>query len=149
MKFKWIKDFFLTNKKVLEPTLNVEKVNLDLEILELLIEIARIDGKLTLDEIALIKSFIVKSPILDANLIQDYIKNTAEKISLSENINLINSNLTKEEVLEIIFELFQLSFIDEDIHLEEERLIYKIADLLKVKRHEITMIKNRVLERSI
>ena len=149
MKFKWIKDFFLTNKKVLEPTLNVEKVNLDLEILELLIEIARIDGKLTLDEIALIKSFIVKSPILDANLIQDYIKNTAEKISLSENINLINSNLTKEEVLEIIFELFQLSFIDEDIHLEEERLIYKIADLLRVKRHEITMIKNRVLERSV
>ena len=149
MKFKWIKDFFLTNKKVLEPTLNVKKVNLDLEILELLIEIARIDGKLTLDEIALIKSFIIKSPILDANLIQDYIKNTAEKISLSENINLINSNLTKEEVLEIIFELFQLSFIDEDIHLEEERLIYKIADLLRVKRHEITMIKNRVLERSV
>ena len=149
MKFKWIKDFFLTNKKVLEPTLNVEKVNLDLEILELLIEIARIDGKLTLDEIALIKSFIIKSPILDANLIQDYIKNTAEKISLSENINLINSNLTKEEVLEIIFELFQLSFIDEDIHLEEERLIYKIADLLRVKRNEIIMIKNRVLERSI
>mgnify|MGYP001284339582 FL=1 len=149
MKFKWIKDFFLTNKKVLEPTLNVEKVNLDLEILELLIEIARIDGKLTLDEIALIKSFIIKSPILDANLIQDYIKNTAEKISLSENINLINSNLTKEEILEIIFELFQLSFIDEDIHLEEERLIYKIADLLRVKRNEITMIKNRVLERSI
>tara|TARA_A100001015_G_C14812256_1_gene641246 strand:- start:483 stop:932 length:450 start_codon:yes stop_codon:yes gene_type:complete len=149
MKFKWIKDFFLTNKKVLEPTLNVKKVNLDLEILELLIEIARIDGKLTLDEIALIKSFIIKSPILDANLIQDYIKNTAEKISLSENINLINSNLTKEEILEIIFELFQLSFIDEDIHLEEERLIYKIADLLRVKRNEIIMIKNRVLERSI
>ena len=149
MKFNWIKDFFLTKKKVIEPTLNVEKVNLDLEILELLIEIARIDGKLTLDEIALIKSFIIKSPILDANLIQDYIKNTAEKISLSQNINLINSNLTKKEVLEIIFELFQLSFIDEDIHLEEERLIYKIADLLRVKRHEITMIKNRVLERSV
>ena len=42
-----------------------------------------------------------------------------------------------------------LSFIDEEIHLEEERLIYKIADLLRVKRYEIIKIKNRVLNRSI
>jgi uncharacterized tellurite resistance protein B-like protein len=150
MKFKWLRDFFVSNNKIINSNVyDIEEKNLDFEILELLIEIARIDGHLTIDETALIRSFIIKSPILDADLIQNYIENTQENTSLSKNINLIKKYLTKEEILEIIFELFQLSFIDNEIHIEEERLIYKIADLLQIKRQEITQIKNRVLNRTL
>lgn len=150
MKFKWLRDFFVSNNKIINSNGDdIKEKNLDFEILELLIEIARIDGHLTIDETALIRSFIIKSPILDADLIQNYIENTQENTSLSKNINLIKKYLTKEEILEIIFELFQLSFIDDEIHIEEERLIYKIADLLQIKRQEITQIKNRVLNRTL
>ena len=150
MKFKWLRDFFVSSNKIINSNEDdIKEKNLDFEILELLIEIARIDGHLTIDETALIRSFIIKSPILDADLIQNYIENTQENTSLSKNINLIKKYLTKEEILEIIFELFQLSFIDDEIHIEEERLIYKIADLLQIKRQEITQIKNRVLNRSL
>ena len=150
MKFKWLRDFFVSNNKIINSNGDdIKEKNLDFEILELLIEIARIDGHLTIDETALIRSFIIKSPILDADLIQNYIENTQENTSLSKNINIIKKYLTKEEILEIIFELFQLSFIDDEIHIEEERLIYKIADLLQIKRQEITQIKNRVLNRTL
>ena len=149
MKFKWLKSFFVPSAKLKQLNEDdIKEKNLDFEILELLIEIARIDGHLTLDETALIRSFIIKSSVLDVDLIQNYIENTQENTSLSKNINLIKKHLTKEEILEIIFELFQLSFIDNEIHIEEERLIYKIADLLQVKRQEITLIKNRVLNRT-
>lgn len=148
MKFNLFKSLFSSNKKV-SAIDESNKPILDLKILELLIEIARIDGEMTIDEIALIKSFVIKSFDLDMNLLQSYIDDTEAKTSLSENISIIKSNLTKEEILEVIYELFQLSLIDEDIHIEEERLIYKIADLLGVKRHEITKIKNRVIRRSI
>lgn len=150
MKFNWLRDFFVSSNKIINSNGDdIKEKNLDLEILELLIEIARIDGHLTIDETALIRGFIIKSPILDADLIQNYIENTQENTSLSKNINLIKKYLTKEEILEIIFELFQLSFIDDEIHIEEERLIYKIADLLQIKRQEITQIKNRVLNRTL
>jgi uncharacterized tellurite resistance protein B-like protein len=150
MKFKWLRDFFVSSNKIINSNEDdIKEKNLDFEILELLIEIARIDGHLTIDETALIRSFIIKSPVLDADLIENYIENTQENTSLSKNINLIKKYLTKEEILEIIFELFQLSFIDDEIHIEEERLIYKIADLLQIKRQEITQIKNRVLNRSL
>jgi len=150
MKFKWLRDFFVSNNKIINSNGDdIKEKNLDFEILELLIEIARIDGHLTIDETALIRSFIIKSPILDADLIQNSIENTQENTSLSKNINLIKKYLTKEEILEIIFELFQLSFVDDEIHIEEERLIYKIADLLQIKRQEITQIKNRVLNRTL
>jgi len=150
MKFKWLRDFFVSSNKIINSNEDdIKEKNLDFEILELLIEIARIDGHLTIDETALIRSFIIKSPVLDADLIENYIENTQENTSLSKNINLIKKYLTKEEILEIIFELFQLSFIDDEIHIEEERLIYKIADLLQIKRQEITQIKNRVLNRTL
>ena len=150
MKFKWLRDFFVSSNKIMNSNEDdIKEKNLDFEILELLIEIARIDGHLTIDETALIRSFIIKSPVLDADLIENYIEDTQENTSLSKNINLIKKYLTKEEILEIIFELFQLSFIDDEIHIEEERLIYKIADLLQIKRQEITQIKNRVLNRGL
>jgi uncharacterized tellurite resistance protein B-like protein len=150
MKFKWLRDFFVSSNKIINSNGDdIKEKNLDFEILELLIEIARIDGHLTIDETALIRSFIIKSPVLDADLIENYIEDTQENTSLSKNINLIKKYLTKEEILEIIFELFQLSFIDDEIHIEEERLIYKIADLLQIKRQEITQIKNRVLNRAL
>ena len=146
MKFKWLRDFLVPSNKFIKSNEDdTKEKNLDFEILELLIEIARIDGHLTIDETSLIRSFIIKSSVLDVDLIQNYIENTQENTSLSKNINLIKKYLTKEEILEIIFELFQLSFIDNEIHIEEERLIYKIADLLQVKRQEITQIKNRVI----
>ena len=150
MKFKWLRDFFVSSNKIINSNGDdIKEKNLDFEILELLIEIARIDGHLTIDETALIRSFIIKSPVLDADLIENYIEDTQENTSLSKNINLIKKYLTKEEILEIIFELFQLSFIDDEIHIEEERLIYKIADLLQIKRQDITQIKNRVLNRTL
>lgn len=150
MKFKWLRDFLVPSNKFIKPNEDdTKEKNLDFEILELLIEIARIDGHLTIDETALIRSFIIKSSVLDVDLIQNYIENTQENTSLSKNINLIKKYLTKDEILEIVFELFQLAFIDDEIHIEEERLIYKIADLLQIKRQEITQIKNRVLSRTL
>ena len=111
MKFKWLRDLFISENKMMKSYSDAaNNKNVDLEILELLIEIARIDGHLTLDEIALLKSFIIKSPLLDVNQIQNYIENTQENTSLSKNINIIKNCLTKKEIEEIILEYFQYSF---------------------------------------
>ena len=150
MKFKWLRDLFISENKMMKSYSDAaNNKNVDLEILELLIEIARIDGHLTLDEIALLKSFIIKSPLLDVNQIQNYIENTQENTSLSKNINIIKNCLTKTEIEEIILELFQLAFIDNEIHIEEERLIFKIADLLRLKRQKILQIKNQVFSKTL
>ena len=150
MKFKWLRDLFISENKMMKSYSDAaNNKNVDLEILELLIEIARIDGHLTLDEIALLKSFIIKSPLLDVNQIQNYIENTQENTSLSKNINIIKNCLTKKEIEEIILELFQLAFIDNEIHIEEERLIFKIADLLRLKRQKILQIKNQVFSKTL
>jgi len=150
MKFKWLRDLFISENKMMKSYSDAaNNKNVDLEILELLIEIARIDGHLTLDEIALLKSFIIKSPLLDVNQIQNYIENTQENTSLSKNINIIKNCLTKKEIEEIILELFQLAVIDNEIHIEEERLIFKIADLLRLKRQKILQIKNQVFSKTL
>ena len=72
-------------------------------------------------------------------IIEEYSKNS---ISFYEFINDINKDYTKEDKLSLIQFLYDVAYADKILEVSEERLIRRIADLIKIKDIEVLKIKD-------
>ena len=72
-------------------------------------------------------------------IIEEYSKNS---VSFYEFINDINKDYTKEDKLSLIQFLFDVAYADKILEVNEERLIRRIADLIKIKDIEVLKIKD-------
>jgi len=72
-------------------------------------------------------------------IIEEYSKNS---VSFYEFINDINKDYSKEDKLSLIRFLYDVAYADKILEVSEERLIRRIADLIKIKDIEVLKIKD-------
>ena len=110
-------------------------------------EIARSDGEITneeeillLEEIKKISKKIGKNEQDILNLIQIY---SSDSISFYEFIEDINKNFSKDEKISLIEFLWNIAYADSILDVDEERLIRRISDLIRIKDIDVLKLKDR------
>ena len=110
-------------------------------------EIARSDGDISDLELSLLieetKKIALEVNKTDAeilSIIETYSKNS---ISFHEFIADINNDFSKEEKLSLISFLWDVAYADSKLEVDEERLIRRIADLIRIKDIEVLKLKDR------
>ena len=110
-------------------------------------EIARSDGDISDSELSLLIEE-TKKIALEVNktdkeilsIIETYSKNS---VSFHEFITDINNDFSKEEKLSLISFLWDVAFADSKLDVDEERLIRRIADLIRIKDIEVLKLKDK------
>ena len=109
-------------------------------------EIARIDGNVSEDELVILKEEIKKisskvnkeiTEILD--IIETYSKDST---SFYEFVEDINNNYSKDEKLSLLSYMWKIAYADGVIEVDEERLIRRLADLIKIKDLDVLKLKD-------
>ena len=110
-------------------------------------EIARSDGdisdlelNLLIEEIKKISKKVNKTDEEIFSIIETYSK---DSVSFHEFIADINNDFSKEEKLSLISFLWDVAFADSQLDVDEERLIRRIADLIRIKDIEVLKLKDR------
>ena len=110
-------------------------------------EIARSDGDISDSELSLLIEE-TKKIALEVNktdeeilsIIETYSKNS---VSFHEFIADINNDFSKEEKLSLISFLWDVAYADSKLEVDEERLIRRIADLIRIKDIEVLKLKDK------
>jgi uncharacterized tellurite resistance protein B-like protein len=110
-------------------------------------EIARSDGdisdlelNLLIEEIKKISKKVNKTDEEIFSIIETYSK---DSVSFHEFIADINNDFSKEEKLSLISFLWDVAFADSQLDVDEERLIRRIADLIRIKDIEVLKLKDK------
>ena len=137
-------NFFKKKTQPVEKTHNNFEIELTSSILAY--EIARSDGDISESELSLLYDEIKKISIKVGKkedkiieIIEEYSKNS---VSFYEFINDINKDYSKEDKLFLIKFLYDVAYADKILEVSEERLIRRIADLIKIKDIEVLKIKD-------
>ena len=137
-------NFFKKKTQIVEKTKNNFEVELTASILAY--EIARSDGDISDSELSLlygeikkISSKVGKKEEMILEIIEEYSKNS---VSFYEFIDDINKDYSKDDKLSLIQFLYDVAYADKILEVSEERLIRRIADLIKIKDIEVLKIKD-------
>ena len=134
-------------KKKVKPQESINNFEIELTAAVLAYEIARSDGEISKDEeILLIKEIkkiskkIGKDEKEILKLIEIYSKDT---VSFYEFIKDINEYFSKEDKISLIGFLWDVAYADANLDVDEERLIRRIADLIKIKDIQVLKLKDK------
>ena len=109
-------------------------------------EIARSDGEISKDELSVLMEQIKeissrigkdKNEILE--IIEEYSK---ESVSFHEFVEDINKNYTKEKKLSLLKFMWKTAYADGRLDVDEERLVRRLADLIKIKDIDVLKLKD-------
>ena len=140
--------FNIFKKKIKEPKNNKEKINFELELTAAILayEIARSDGEISNDELSLLMQEIEKisqkvgkdaTEIL--NIVEMYSK---DSVSFHDFIEDINKSYSKDEKISLLDFMWKTAYADGKLDVDEERLVRRVADLIKIKDIEVLKLKN-------
>ncbi|MEJ2656342.1 MAG: TerB family tellurite resistance protein [Desulfobacterales bacterium] len=114
----------------------------------LLVEIARIDGTFTREEMATILSILKEKYGLSRQhadaLIAEAEKQLEKSVDLWQFARLINENYSNEEKAEIIETLWQVVYVDGKMDQYEHYLMNKLKNLLRVSHEQLIDAKLKV-----
>jgi uncharacterized tellurite resistance protein B-like protein len=134
-------------KKVTQDIQKNPEFEIDLIGAVLAYEIARSDGdisdlelNLLIEEIKKISKKVNKTDEEIFSIIEIYSK---DSVSFHEFIADINNDFSKEEKLSLISFLWDVAFADSQLDVDEERLIRRIADLIRIKDIEVLKLKDK------
>ena len=134
-------------KKVSKDTQKNPEFEIELIGAVLAYEIARSDGdisdselNLLIEEIKKISKKVNKTDEEIFSIIESYSK---DSVSFHEFIADINNDFSKEEKLSLISFLWDVAFADSQLDVDEERLIRRIADLIRIKDIEVLKLKDK------
>ena len=137
-------NFFKRDKKDIKT--NQPSFELELTAAVLAYEIARSDGDISKDELSILMSEIEKIAIKlgrDKNeifkIVEIYSKNS---VSFHDFIEDINKKYTKEDKISLLRFMWQTAYADGKLEIDEERLIRRVADLIKIKDIEVLKLKD-------
>ena len=137
----------LFKKKIPEKELTIPVFEVKLIGSVLAYEIARSDGEISDDEATLLLGEIKKisekvgkdeKEIL--KLIETY---SSDSVSFYEFIEDINKHFTKEDKILLISFLWDVAYADSNLDVDEERLIRRIADLIRIKDIDVLKLKDK------
>ena len=138
---------FFRKVEVKDSEEKVFDFDLDLIGCALAYEIAVSDGNIDSSELDKIKNEItVRSKAL--NLVPEEvfetIKNHSEEsVSFNDFINQINENFSQNQKLEMISFLWHTAYADNVLDVDEERLIRRIADMIRIKDMQVLKLKDQ------
>jgi uncharacterized tellurite resistance protein B-like protein len=134
-------------KKVSQGTQKNPEFEIELIGAVLAYEIARSDGdisnselNLLIEEIKKISKKVNKTDEEIFSIIETYSK---DSVSFHEFIADINNDFSKEQKLSLIGFLWDVAFADSELDVDEERLIRRIADLIRIKDIEVLKLKDK------
>ena len=136
--------FFKREKKVDEG--QQQNFEIELTAAVLAYEIARSDGEISNDELSLLMQEIEKisqkvgkdaTEIL--NIVEMYSK---DSVSFHDFIEDINKSYSKDEKISLLDFMWKTAYADGKLDVDEERLVRRVADLIKIKDIEVLKLKN-------
>lgn len=109
-------------------------------------EIARSDGEISKDELSVlmeqikeISSRVGKNQNEILEIIEEYSK---ESVSFHEFVEDINKNYTKDKKLSLLKFMWKTAYADGRLDVDEERLVRRLADLIKIKDIDVLKLKD-------
>ena len=135
--------FKKTEKKQIK---NIPSFEIELTAAVLAYEIARSDGDVSSDELSVLMEEIEsvaekvgkeKSEIF--KIVETY---SQDSVSFHEFIEDINKNYSKDQKLSLIKFLWKTAYADGRLDVDEERLVRRVADLIKIKHFEVLKLKD-------
>ena len=122
--------------------------NIELVAYALAYEVAIADGAIDNDELARIKlgleNISIKLSQSTEELFQVIEEHTQNSVSFYEFVEDINSNFNKEQKLALIKLLWETAYADNVLEVNEERLIRRVADLIRIKSSLVLKLKDEV-----
>ena len=136
-------DFFKKKKITAEQQTSFE---IELTAAVLAYEIARSDGEISEDELLVlmeeiesISAKVGKDKFEILKIIEIYSK---DSISFHEFIEDINNNYSKEEKHSLLEFMWKIAYADGKLDVDEERLVRRVADLIRIKDIEVLKLKD-------
>jgi len=109
-------------------------------------EIARSDGEISKEELSVlmeqikeIAARVGKNKIEILEIIEKYSK---DSVSFHEFVEDINKNYTKEKKLSLLKFMWKTAYADGRLDIDEERLIRRLAVLIKIRDIEVLKLKD-------
>ncbi len=109
-------------------------------------EIARIDGEISneelnilMKEIQIIANKVKKDEKEILKIIEIY---SNDSVSFYEFVEDINKNYTKDDKLSLLNFMWKIAYADGTLEVNEEKLIRRLADLIKIKDLEVLKLKD-------
>ena len=137
-------NFFKKEKK----DVSVQQPSFEMELTAsvLAYEIARSDGEISEDELSVLMQEIEKiSQKVDRDK-QEILKiveiHSKDSVSFHEFVEDINKNYSKEEKISLLKFMWKTAYADGILEVDEERLIRRVADLIKIKDIEVLKLKD-------
>ena len=139
---------FFKKKKILDDSNKTNDFDIELTAAILAYEIARSDGEVTSDELVILMEEIKKiaekvgkSKAEILKIIETYSNNS---VSFHDFIEDINKNYSKDNKLILLEFLWKTAYADGKLDVDEERLVRRVADLIRIKDMEVLKIKDKV-----
>ena len=126
----------------------VEQASFDLELTAAVLayEIARSDGEISNDELSVlmqevekISAKVGKDKLEILSLVEEHSKNS---VSFHEFIEDINKNYSKDKKISLLKFMWKTAYADGKLDVDEERLVRRVADLIKIKDIEVLKLKD-------
>ena len=136
--------FFKKDKKEVDK----EEVGFEVELTATVLayEIARSDGNISDDELSVLMEEIEKIAIKVGKekseilkIVENYSKDST---SFFEFIEDINKNYEKDKKLSLLRFMWKTAYADGRLDVDEERLVRRVADLIKIKDIEVLKLKD-------
>ena len=138
--------FSFFTKNIKEPEKEQTSFEIELTASVLAYELARSDGEITQDELEILMNEIqgiAKKVGKDKEEIFKIIQIYSEdSVSFHEFVEDINKNYSKEEKLDLLKFMWKMAYADKKLDVDEERLIRRMADLIKIKDVEVLKLKS-------
>ena len=136
-------DFFKKKKITAKQQTSFE---IELTAAVLAYEIARSDGEISKDELLVlmeeiesISTKVGKDKFEILKIIEIYSK---DSISFHEFIEDINNSYSKEEKHSLLEFMWKIAYADGKLDVDEERLVRRVADLIRIKDIEVLKLKD-------
>ena len=109
-------------------------------------EIARSDGEIDENELEVlmeeIKAISKKVNKDEAEILEIIEKYSKDSVSFYEFVEDINNDYTKDEKLSLLKFMWKIAYADGKLDVDEERLIRRLADLIKIKDMDVLKLKH-------
>ena len=139
-------NFFKKNKSTIQEDTK-ESFEIELTASVLAYEIARIDGivsneelEVLIEEIKKISKRVNKEESEIMKIIEIY---SNDSVSFFEFVEDINNNYSKGEKLSLLAFMWKIAYADGKLEVDEERLIRRLADLIKIKDLDVLKLKDQ------
>ena len=138
--------FKFFKKEIKEAASEKPAFELELTAAVLAYEIARSDGEISSDELSLLMLEIEKISKKVGKDKEEIFKiveiYSNDSVSFHDFIEDINKNYSKEEKISLLRFMWQTAYSDGVLDVDEERLVRRVADLIRIKDVEVLKLKH-------